>query len=108
MIYHRSSLYYWLGLMIKCGVLRGELFKYSPAEIMSRYVEHSETGGRPLVKAYTRKEARQLFSHFSECKIEVNQLTREELGLVGRWLPESAFQFLAQHFGWNLLITATK
>src|SRR5262249_9880779 len=49
MIYHRSSLYYWLGLMLKRGVLRGELCKYSPAEIMSRYVEHSETGGKPLV-----------------------------------------------------------
>ena len=28
---------------------------------MSRYVEHTETEGRPLVKAYTRREARHLF-----------------------------------------------
>jgi ubiquinone/menaquinone biosynthesis C-methylase UbiE len=108
MVYHRSSLYYWLGLMMKRGVFGGELFKSSAAEIMSRYVEHSETGGRPLVKAYTRKEARQLFRQFSDCQIAVNQLTREELGWVGRLIPEAAFQFLAQHFGWNLLITATK
>ncbi len=108
MVYHRSSLYYWLGLMVKRGILRGELCKYRPAEILSRYVEHTESDGRPLVKAYTRKEARQLFRRFRECNVEVNQLTREELGFVGRLLPESALQFLARHFGWNLMITATK
>ncbi|MEW6125510.1 MAG: class I SAM-dependent methyltransferase [Acidobacteriota bacterium] len=108
MIYHRSSLYYWLGLIVKRGMLRGELFKYSPAEIMSRYVEHTETGGRPLVKAYTRGEARQMFSRFRDVHIEVNQLTREELGVVSPLISEKLFQWLAQRYGWNLIITAIK
>ena len=108
MIYHRASLYYWGGLMLKRGIFNGELFGRTPAEIMSRYVEYTETEGRPLVKAYTRREARHLFGGFSDCKISVNQLTRKELGLAGRILPENAFQWLAQNFGWNLIITATK
>ncbi|HEX8088721.1 MAG TPA: class I SAM-dependent methyltransferase [Blastocatellia bacterium] len=108
MIYHRSSLYYWGGLALKRGVLKGELLKRTLSEIMSRYVEYTETGGRPLVKAYTRAEARSLFDCFSDCKISVNQLTRKELGPVGRVLPESVFKWLAQNFGWNLIITATK
>jgi len=108
MLYHRTSLYYWGALMLKRGVFGGELLRSRPAEMMSRYVEHTETAGRPLVKAYTRGEARRLFQGFSDCRISVTQLTRHELGGVGRALPESVFQWLAHHFGWNLIITATK
>ncbi|MFL6273866.1 MAG: class I SAM-dependent methyltransferase [Blastocatellia bacterium] len=108
MLYHRTSLYYWGALMLKHGVFGGELLQARPAEIMSRHVEHTETAGRPLVKAYTRGEARRLFQAFSDCRVSVNQLTRHELGRVGRALPESVFQWLARHFGWNLIITATK
>ena len=108
MIYHRASIYYWAGLMLKRGIFKGELASRTPAEIMSRYVEYTETEGRPLVKAYTRREARHLFRAFRDCQIRVNQLTRKELGVAGRMLPENAFQWLAQNFGWNLIITATK
>ncbi len=108
MLYHRRSLYYWGSIILKHGIFGGEMFRSSAAEIMSRHVEHTETGGRPLVKAYTRSEARRLFRQFSDVKIQVNQLTRGELGPAGRWMPDSFFQWLARNFGWNLIITATK
>jgi ubiquinone/menaquinone biosynthesis C-methylase UbiE len=108
MLYHRASLYYWGALIARRGVIKGELLRHTPAEIMSRHVEHTETGGRPLVKAYTRREARHLFRSFSDSRVSVNQLTRGELGRAGRAMPESAFQWLARNFGWNLIITATR
>lgn len=108
MVYHRASLYYWGGLMLRRGILGGGLWRASPADLLSRYVEHTETGGRPLVKAYTRAEARRLFGGFRDRRIAVHQLTRGDLGLIGRWLPESVFQWLATTCGWNLIITATK
>ncbi|HKG21731.1 MAG TPA: class I SAM-dependent methyltransferase [Blastocatellia bacterium] len=108
MLYHRTSLYYWGGLMLKRGLLRAELLSDSPAAIMSRYVEHTETGGRPLVKAYTREEAFRLFRDFGQCEVRVNQLTRAELGFAGRLLPEDALRRLAGSLGWNLIIKATK
>jgi hypothetical protein len=86
----------------------GELFDASMTEIMSRHVEYTEANGRPLVKAYTRDEARALFGAFGDCQIEVNQLTRRDLRPIGRLIPEVLLQWLAHHFGWNLLITATK
>jgi hypothetical protein len=49
-----------------------------------------------------------MFRSFSDCRVAVNQLTREELGTLGKLVPERAFQWLARHFGWNLIITATK
>ena len=94
--------------MLRRGVLGGDLLRENPSEIMSRYVEHSETEGRPLVKAYTRGEARRLFRDFGDCRITVNQLTRNELKFIGPTLPESLFQWLARNFGWNLIIRAIK
>ena len=108
MLYHRASLYYWASLVVKHGLLRGELFKESIGEIMSRRVEYSETGGRPLVKVYTRAEVRRMFRIFRESWIQINQLTRHELRPFGRMLPDGLFQRLAHRFGWNLLITANK
>src|SRR5205085_11194699 len=67
MLYHRNSWAYWIELMLRHGIFRGELFRgLTPADIMSKYVEFNESGGRPLVKAYARGEARKLFSMFSE------------------------------------------
>jgi ubiquinone/menaquinone biosynthesis C-methylase UbiE len=108
MLYHRASLYYWGSLVFKHGIVQAELFKETMAEIMSRHVEYSESDGRPLVKAYTREEAREMFGDFRECTLQVNQLTRHELRPFGRFIPEALFQWLARNFGWNLLITATK
>ena len=108
MLYNRRSLYYWGSIVLGHGLLGGELFQGSIAEIMSRHVEYSETNGRPLVKVYTRAEAGRLFGDFSQCKIEVNQLTRYNLRPIGRFIPEALLRWLARCLGWNLLITATK
>jgi SAM-dependent methyltransferase len=108
MLYNRASLYYWGAIMLRRGLLRGELLSKSIEQIMSERVEHSETGGRPLVKVYTKREARELFREFSRTEITVNQLTRRELGPAGGLLPEGLFEWLARRFGWNLIIRAIK
>jgi len=108
MLYHRSSLAYWGGIILKRGILRGELVRHTVAEIMSRNVEFGAGESRPLVKAYTRDEPASCFCDFDEIDISVNQLTRPELRPFGRIVPEPVFNWLATSFGWNLLIKATK
>jgi ubiquinone/menaquinone biosynthesis C-methylase UbiE len=108
MLYNRASLYYWTSLMLRRGLIGGELFHSSTAEIMSRHVEYSESEARPLVKAYSRSEARALFCKFDDCRIMIRQLTREEFGRPGRLLPRASVRWLGKHFGWNLLVTAVK
>lgn len=109
MLYHRNSWAYWVELMLKQGVYRRELFRgLKPADLMSKYVEFNESGGRPLVKAYSRGEARRLFSMFSEVSVEVDQLTRPEVYFVGTFLPEWLFRLMRRTVGWNLIITARK
>src|SRR5215212_4968280 len=69
MLYHRHSLYYWTEIILHRGILRGHFLRgHSPGEIMSRYVEYSEHGARPLVKVYSRGQARKLFEPFAEVR----------------------------------------
>lgn len=109
MLYHRHSLNYWGEMILHRGLLRGEILRgHTPEEIMSRYVEYSEHGGRPLVKVYSRREARALFAPFSEITIEVEQMIRQELSLLAPLIPESLFRRLRRRLGWNVIITAKK
>jgi SAM-dependent methyltransferase len=109
MLYHRGSINYWGEIILRHGLLRGELLRgHSAEEIMSRHVEVNERGGRPLVKVYSRSEARKLFSMFRDTSVEVEQLTRPELPVLGRFIPESMFLFLRQTVGGNVIISARK
>ncbi len=109
MLYHRGSLGYWGEIIVRHGILRGELLRgNSPADIMSKYVEFNAGGGNPLVKVYSRREARQLFSMFREVKVQVEQLTRPEFYFLGRMIPEGMFRRLQRSIGWNLIISARK
>lgn len=109
MLYHKHSLNYWGEMIVRRGVIGGEFLRgRSPQEIMSRWVEYSEHGGRPLVKAYSRRESRKLFEMFSEVKIEVEQITRPELRVFSRLVNENLFRRLRRSIGWNVIITAKK
>ncbi|MDX6578146.1 MAG: hypothetical protein QOE96_4099 [Blastocatellia bacterium] len=109
MLYHRGSLGYWGEIIIRHGIFGGELLRgNSPADIMSKYVEFNEGGGNPLVKVYSRREARDLFSMFSEVKTQVEQLTRSEFYFLGRIIPEKIFRRLERSIGWNVIVLARK
>ena len=109
MLYHRNSLNYWIEIILRRGVLNGDFFRgRSPAEIMSRSVEYSEHQARPLVKVYSRKQARALFSLFEHVNVEIAQLTRVELRLFDKLVSESLFKRLQHRLGWNVIITPKK
>jgi hypothetical protein len=108
-IYQRNSLNYWMEIVVRRGVLRAEFLRgRSAEEIMSRVIEFSDHGARPLVKVYSRREARALFDLFKEVKVEVEQLTRAELRFLSPLISESIFQRLRKKLGWNVIVTAVK
>lgn len=108
MLYHRRSLAYWGELVLRRGVLGGELLRgRSMDEVLSRWVEYSEHDARPLVKVYSQREARALFKMFGEVKTEIEQMTRPELRFLKN-IPESVFLRLRRTLGWNVIITAKK
>ena len=109
MLYHRNSLNYWVEIVLRRGFLGGEFLRgRSAEEIMSRVIEFSDHDARPLVKVYSRREARALFAQFSAVVVEVEQLTREELRVFKSVVSEGLFEKLSNRVGWNVVITATK
>ena len=109
MLYHRRSFGFWTQVVLLHGVLRGEFLRgNSAADIMSKHVEVNEGGGRPLVKAYSRREARELFSMFTRVKVQVEQLTRPELYFLRHLVPDSLFNRMRRSVGWNVIISAQK
>ena len=109
MLYHRRSWNYWVEIMLHRGLLRGQFFRGQSAEdIMSRYVEVNEGEGRPLVKVYSRSQARKLFSMFSEVQTQVRQLTKGDFYFLGSLVPQSVLNVLGRRIGWNVIISARK
>ena len=109
MLYHRHSLNYWFEIILRRGVLGGEFLRgRSAEEIMSLVIEFSDHDARPLVKVYSRREARALFSQFSEVEVDVEQLTREELRFLSPLVSEARLENLGRRIGWNVIITAKK
>jgi hypothetical protein len=109
MLYHLGSVAFWGQIVLRRGLLGGEFLRgHSPQQIMSRYVEVNQGGGCPLVKVYSRREARKLFSMFRDVSVEVEQLTRPELPGLERLIPEGIFRFLRQTMGGNVIVSARK
>jgi hypothetical protein len=73
--------------------------------VMSRTVERSEIGARPLVKVYTRRRLRRLFRDFERISITKRQLVPAE---VPRILSRVPARVLGRFMGWNLIIKAYK
>ena len=109
MLYHRNSLNYWFEIVLRRGVLGGQFLRgRSAEEIMSHVIEYSDHGATPLVKVYSRKEARALFNCFRHVIIDVEQLTPAELRFLSPLVSESMLDKLRQRIGWNVIITAIK
>src|SRR5688500_6728963 len=109
MLYHCNSLNYWVEIILRRGLLGGEFLRgRSAEEIMSRVIEFSDHDARPLVKVYSRKGARALFSLFKTVTVEVEQLTRAELRFLSPLISESKLDNLRTGNGWNVIMSSVK
>ncbi|MDG2272020.1 MAG: class I SAM-dependent methyltransferase, partial [Halioglobus sp.] len=65
MLYHRNSLYNWINVILRYGILRGKLLSMSIQELHDRYTDGKALNGAPLSKYYTAREIREsLFPDF--------------------------------------------
>jgi len=109
MLYHRNSLNYWVEIVLRRGILGFEFLRgRSAEEIMSRVIEFSDHDARPLVKVYSRKQARELFSMFKDVRVDVEQLMRAELRFLSPLVSDERLDRLRKRIGWNVIITAVK
>lgn len=105
MVYAENSLHYWRNLVGWQGLVYGKLGTRSIGDVMSETVELSEAGARPLVKVYTAKRLRAMFSAFEDVSIVKRQLTPPEVPRLLAWLSADR---LGRLMGWNLVLKARK
>jgi glycosyltransferase involved in cell wall biosynthesis/ubiquinone/menaquinone biosynthesis C-methylase UbiE len=104
MVYRENSLQYWR-IFFETGLAQRMLESWSMGEIMSRTVELSTSGARPLVKVYTSRQLRDLFKSFSDVNIYRRQMVASE---VPKWLRFVPLTQLEKLIGWNLIVKAVK
>jgi len=103
MLYHKDSLLYAYSIVYLRGIKEGLLRKFNLDEILSRYSERRE--GNPYTKAYTKSEAKELFSAFFrnvsiEVRYNVIDLPSERKVKVG--LSDK------YELGWHLIVKGFK
>jgi glycosyltransferase involved in cell wall biosynthesis/ubiquinone/menaquinone biosynthesis C-methylase UbiE len=105
MFYAESSINYWRNIVMLHGLRETFLDQYSVGEVMSRTVEMSEIGARPLVKVYTRRRLREVFGDFERIEIVQRQMVPAEVPRILRRIP---VEWLSKIMGWNLIVKAYK
>lgn len=110
-LYHRDSVVYWLGCVVRSGILRGGFWRVGYRKTLARVERRTQSDAVPLVKVYSRNSARRLFHRFSGVRISVRHFGYVHAGRLGRFLGRllDAWQDrLARWFGWYVMIRARK
>jgi ubiquinone/menaquinone biosynthesis C-methylase UbiE len=110
MIYHRSSITYWIQYQLIRGVFAGRLLRESPAEVANRYSDGV------IARHYTRGGlARLLEPWFENVETQVMGQVSEAIPLpaalrrpVERVVPLALRHALVRRWGWFLVATATR
>ena len=71
-LYHRDSWFYWLWTMLWRGVVALGLFRKGRRRLLSEIEYRSaDNDALPLVKVYSRRQARSLFTGFATVSVRV-------------------------------------
>lgn len=84
-VYNRNSLHYWVNQVLGHGVLKGELLaERSMANVLSRNVEYSRVGARPLVRVYGRRQMARLMAEagFADVAVSVRHFRASDTFLT--------------------------
>jgi SAM-dependent methyltransferase len=116
MIYNRHSVYNWLGIIARYGVLRLQLLRHSVPELWSRYSDGRDIGGCPFVRYYSAAELRQALRRFDVLEMRAFEQKTVLTSLVPRSLrpvvqeriPDGLMRLLFERLGMLLYCRARR
>lgn len=103
MLYHRDSLLYAYSIIYWRGLKEGKLGPLTPEQLLSLYSERNE--GCPYTKAYTKYEAKNLFSKWLKgvtVEVHYNVIDLPDQRKVKVDVPKR------YELGWHLIVKAVK
>lgn len=110
MVYHRSSITFWLQYVLYRGVLRGGLLRAGPDELANRWSDGV------IARHYTRRSLTEALSPwFEDVRTDVMGQLGEAIPLpaslrrpVARLVPSAVQQAALRRFGWFLFAAARR
>jgi ubiquinone/menaquinone biosynthesis C-methylase UbiE len=117
-VYNRSSLHYWLQQVVWQGIVERQLFEERSMEgVLSRGVEVSSIGARPLVRVYSPRKMRRLLASVGFTSVATT-LRHFDAGdtfltaaLARRWSVlrrDDVLDRIGRGAGWYLVATAVR
>jgi ubiquinone/menaquinone biosynthesis C-methylase UbiE len=117
-VYNRDSLHYWLHQFALHGILLGKLLRERSMEgVMSRTVERSSVGARPLVRVHSRGQLRAAMEEagFADVRTAVRHFHAEDTlptRLASKVVPAlrdpSVLDRIGRRAGWYVIATGTR
>lgn len=117
-VYNRRSLHYWLEQVVWRGLVGRQLFEEGSMEgVLSRGVEVSSVGARPLVRVYSAPQLRRLLSDagFSSVRTAVRHFQAEDTSLTAALARRASalrrrdlLERLGRMAGWYIAAVATR
>lgn len=112
-LYHRDSWFYWLSTILSRGIVRLGLLRKGKRRLLSES-EYRSAGNDalPLVKVYSRRQARRLFTGFETVTTSTHCVAAEHfpkpLFPLLRRLPPGLLERWLRFGGWYVILRATK
>ena len=112
-LYHRHSFFFWVSTILGRGIVRLGLVRKGLRRLLSEIEYRSaENSAVPLVKVYSRREARSLFREFDRVKITTHHVEASHFPIVGRWFENVVSRSQLERYlgfgGWYVIIEASK
>lgn len=114
MLYNRRSILYRYQIEYLQGFVHYENQFLGALELASRYGDGDAAEGNPHTWPITSDEAHELMRPYSRnvavrcLGTELDQIFRQMMPFVGRWVPRLMRKSWARRFGWSLWITGKK
>jgi hypothetical protein len=112
-VYNKRSFHYWIDQVLAHGVIQGGIVREGGMRgVLARWVEHSTTGARPLVRVYTPRAARRMMERAGFTGVTTvvrhfhsdNTFVTQRLARRVRWMRDPALhERLARIGGWYVV-----
>ncbi len=111
-VYHLHSFFYWISTMLVQGVIKLGWPRKGYRRLMSE-IEYRDASNDavPLVKVYSRRQARRLFSMFSDVRVRTCHVEASHFSRLGRLFGSVRRATLEKYLsagGWYVVVEAVK
>ncbi len=111
-MYHRNSWFYWVQTILTNGIIHRGLWRKGYKRLLSEVEYRSDRGSAmPLVKVYSRRELKRMFSGFREIEIRSCHVEESHFSYLSCFMKKVPRYWLESFLGfggWYLMVRAVK